>query len=242
MESDGTPWRPLVHAARHLRVRSRCVLEAPRERVHGQILNVGAPEANYPVREIAEIVGRVFPGCEVTIGERGADSRSYRVSFAKIHEAAARLPAATGTPSRARGSCSTSSRASASTHDDFVSRRFTRLKQIEHLAGDRPDRRVLPLDARRRRPTGAACTVTPADGENLVDVGIPTYGEPAFLAEAIESVLAQTFAGVAADDLGERPRERRPSPRAVEPYLADPRVRYVDDGHEPRRRAATRPS
>ena len=35
-------------------------------------------------REIAEIVARTFPGCELTVGESGGDTRSYRVSFAKI--------------------------------------------------------------------------------------------------------------------------------------------------------------
>src|SRR5205807_1872078 len=67
MESDGTPWRPLVHV---LDICSAigCVLEAGRERVHNQVFNVGAPEANFQIREIAELVGRVFPGCSVTVG------------------------------------------------------------------------------------------------------------------------------------------------------------------------------
>ena len=61
MESDGTPWRPLVHVL-DICAAVRCVLDAPRERVHGQILNVGAPGANYQIRDLAEIVGRRLPG------------------------------------------------------------------------------------------------------------------------------------------------------------------------------------
>ena len=41
------------------------------------------------MRDIAEIVGKVFEGCELSFGDVGADNRSYRVSFDKIHE---RLP------------------------------------------------------------------------------------------------------------------------------------------------------
>jgi nucleoside-diphosphate-sugar epimerase len=131
MESDGTPWRPLVHLL-DIANAVACVLEAPREAVHGQILNVGAPEANFQIREIAELVGRVFPGCEVTVGDRGADARSYRVSFAKIHEL---LPAFRTEWNPERGALQLLEVFSGVglTHDDFVSRRFTRLKQIEHL-------------------------------------------------------------------------------------------------------------
>ena len=55
-------------------------------RCTSQIFNVGANEQNYQVREIAEIVGEVFPGCDVTFGAAGGDNRSYRVSFDKISE------------------------------------------------------------------------------------------------------------------------------------------------------------
>ncbi|MBM7330408.1 SDR family oxidoreductase, partial [Agrobacterium sp. S2] len=85
MTSDGTPWRPLVHGL-DIAKAIRAVLDAPRESVHGQVLNVGADANNYTVREIAETVGAEFPGCEVSFGEPSADNRSYRVSFAKIHE------------------------------------------------------------------------------------------------------------------------------------------------------------
>jgi nucleoside-diphosphate-sugar epimerase len=83
MISDGTPWRPLVHAL-DIATAIRCVLEAPRDVVHGQVVNVGDNAQNYRVREIADIVGTVFPGCSVTFGEQGSDKRSYRVSFDKI--------------------------------------------------------------------------------------------------------------------------------------------------------------
>ena len=61
----------------------------PVDAVNGEVFNVGWNTENYRIRELAEIVERVFPGCEVTVGQSGGDNRSYRVSFDKIH---ARLP------------------------------------------------------------------------------------------------------------------------------------------------------
>ena len=88
MTSDGTPWRPLVHVLDICHA-VRCALEAPVEAIHNEVFNVGQNSDNYRVREIAEIVGDVFTGCEVTFGSLDGDSRSYRVAFDKIHE---RLP------------------------------------------------------------------------------------------------------------------------------------------------------
>jgi nucleoside-diphosphate-sugar epimerase len=84
MISDGTPWRPLVHVL-DICEAVACALEAPREVVHNQIFNVGDTKENYQVRDIAQIVSRAFPGCELTIGTSGGDNRSYRVSFEKIN-------------------------------------------------------------------------------------------------------------------------------------------------------------
>ena len=83
MSSDGTPWRPLVHGL-DIAKAILCALDAPTEAIHNQILNIGDSDQNYRVREIAEIIGKVFPGCEVSFGTVGADNRSYRVSFAKV--------------------------------------------------------------------------------------------------------------------------------------------------------------
>ena len=129
--SDGTPWRPLVHALDMCEAIA-CALEAPRERVHAQVLNVGAPGANYRIREIAEIVGEVFEDCTISIGAASPDNRSYRVSFDKIAEV---LPgfACEWDPRRGARELLELFRRVDLTADDFQSRKFTRLKQIEHL-------------------------------------------------------------------------------------------------------------
>jgi nucleoside-diphosphate-sugar epimerase len=85
MSSDGTPWRPLVHAL-DIAAAIRCSLRADRERVHSLIVNVGSDENNRTIREIAETAAAEFPRCEVTFGPSSADNRSYRVAFGKIRE------------------------------------------------------------------------------------------------------------------------------------------------------------
>jgi nucleoside-diphosphate-sugar epimerase len=131
MESDGTPWRPLVH------VQDVCeaiamTLEAPREAVHGLVLNVGDANANYQIREVAKIVADVFPGCEVTIGARGADQRSYRVAFDRIREALPEFRCDWDAERGARELLEVFDLVRLDS-EDFRSRRFTRLKQIEYL-------------------------------------------------------------------------------------------------------------
>lgn len=85
MTSDGTPWRPLVHALDICQA-ILCTLRAQKEAVHNQIFNVGDNEQNYQVRDLAELVAQVFPDCHLELGKSGGDNRSYRVNFGKIHE------------------------------------------------------------------------------------------------------------------------------------------------------------
>lgn len=86
MTSDGTPWRPMVHAL-DIAKAIRLALAAPLDVVHAQAFNVGSFDNNYTVRQIAETVAKEFPGCGLSFGEPGQDNRSYKVRFDKIEEA-----------------------------------------------------------------------------------------------------------------------------------------------------------
>jgi nucleoside-diphosphate-sugar epimerase len=131
MTSDGTPWRPLVHAL-DIAKALICVLEAPRDIVHNQIFNVGDTANNYRVKEIAEIVAEAFPGCALSFGTQGADNRSYRVSFEKINS---QLPGFKCEWDARRGAQQLYNVFSQIdlTKAEFESRGFTRLKQLEYL-------------------------------------------------------------------------------------------------------------
>lgn len=84
VRSDGTPWRPVVHVA-DVAAAFVAALQAPRERVHDEAINVGSEDENYQVAALAEIVCATVSGSHVTItGQAGADPRSYRVGFSKL--------------------------------------------------------------------------------------------------------------------------------------------------------------
>lgn len=131
MVSDGTPWRPLVHAL-DIAKALICVLEAPRDIVHNEIFNVGDTANNYQVKEIAEIVAETFPGCSLSFGDQGSDNRSYRVSFEKINT---RLPGFKCDWDARRGAQQLYNvfKQIDMTREVFEYRGFTRLKQLEYL-------------------------------------------------------------------------------------------------------------
>ena len=84
IKSDGTPNRPVVH------IKDVCSaylagLNAPTKLVAGRAFNVGIPNGNFTVRQLAEAAQRAVPESELTFtGEHGNDSRTYRVSFHRI--------------------------------------------------------------------------------------------------------------------------------------------------------------
>jgi nucleoside-diphosphate-sugar epimerase len=84
LKSDGTPWRPIVHIEDISRA-FIAALEAPESAVFNEAFNVGQTAHNYQIRELAEIVADVVPGCQIEFADdAGPDTRSYRVSFEKI--------------------------------------------------------------------------------------------------------------------------------------------------------------
>lgn len=131
MISDGTPWRPLVHALDICKA-IYCALEAPRDIIHNQIFNVGDTANNYRVKEVAEIIAKTFTGCQLTFGENGSDNRSYRVDFEKINK---NLPGFKCDWNAERGAEQLFNlfQQIDLTSEDFLSRGFTRLKQLEYL-------------------------------------------------------------------------------------------------------------
>lgn len=84
LKSDGSPWRPIVHVEDIGRAYI-AALQAPRELVHDAAFNVGTTTENYQIRELAEIVRDVVPGCRLEYApDAGPDKRCYRVDCSKI--------------------------------------------------------------------------------------------------------------------------------------------------------------
>jgi len=132
LESDGSPWRPLVHIEDISRA-FLAMLEAPRELVHNEAFNVGRPEDNVQVRDIAEMVREAVPGSEVSLADgAGPDLRNYRVDFSKLAETfpglSLRWTVRDGIDELAGAFAKY-----GLTYDDFLSSRFVRLRRIREL-------------------------------------------------------------------------------------------------------------
>lgn len=131
LKSDGTPWRPLVH------ILDVCgafamVLEAPKKLIHNQIFNVGSSNGNYQIKDIAKIIGKVFPGCKVTFGKSDGDTRSYKVSFSKIKKTFPKLNIRRTVEEGAKELRNVFERIKMD-GETFKFRGYTRLKEIEYL-------------------------------------------------------------------------------------------------------------
>jgi len=81
IQSDCTPWRPLIHC-RDIARAFVALARAPREAIHNRAINTGANSENYQVRDVGDQVQRLIPSAKVVYtGEVGADPRNYRVKF-----------------------------------------------------------------------------------------------------------------------------------------------------------------
>jgi nucleoside-diphosphate-sugar epimerase len=86
IQSDGTPWRPLIHC-RDIARAFVTLSQAPRDRVFNKAINIGANSENYRVRDVADQVKRLIPSAQITYtGEVGADPRNYRVNFDLLYQ------------------------------------------------------------------------------------------------------------------------------------------------------------
>jgi len=132
IQSDGSPWRPLVHVEDIARA-FLAVLEAPREAVHNQAFNVGRNEDNLRVREVADLVAAAVPGCRISYAEGGGpDPRCYRVDCRKLARAVPDFRPA-WTVRQGIEELVHAFRAAGLTAEDFLGARYLRLKQIRKL-------------------------------------------------------------------------------------------------------------
>lgn len=132
LESDGSPWRPLVHVEDICRS-FLAMLEAPRELVHDEAFNVGRAEDNVQIRDVAELVRQAIVGSEVSFAAgAGPDLRNYRVDFSKLHDTFPHL-GLRWTVDQGVDELVGAYTSYGFTYDDFRSSRFVRLRRIQEL-------------------------------------------------------------------------------------------------------------
>ena len=132
INSDGTPWRPVVHV-RDVARAFQAVLEAPLEAVHNQAFNIGADKLNHQIRELGQIVAEIVPGCELAcLPLPGSDQRTYKADFSKFKR---NFPAFDfrWTASKGAHELYSAFQKIGLTHNDFTSKCFTRLRWLQHL-------------------------------------------------------------------------------------------------------------
>ncbi len=142
--SDGTPWRPLVHVA-DIAEAFRFFMTQPREQIHDRAFNVGHPDNNLQVKDIAALVQVALPSTQIEIkNETAGDTRSYRVDFGRAVGLGYRptMRVADGI-----AEILAAFQAVKLTKDDFQSDRYITLKRYERLLAEGrmdPELRVVP--------------------------------------------------------------------------------------------------
>jgi nucleoside-diphosphate-sugar epimerase len=132
MQSDGSPWRPFAHIEDISRG-FLAALEAPRDAIHDEAFNLGRDEDNHQIRDVAAMIEQTVPAATVTLAQgAGPDTRTYRVSFAKV---ARHLPAfqPQWTVQRGIEELLAAYQQHGLTIEDFLSSRYQRIMRIREL-------------------------------------------------------------------------------------------------------------
>lgn len=130
--SDGSPWRPVVH------VKDVCQafiagLEAPSEIIAGRAFNVGIPNGNFTVRDLAESARKAVPGCELVFLNEHMDPRTYKISFNRILNELKEYYKPEWNLEKGGKELIEFFRNVNFSEDDFRGRKCNRLKQINYL-------------------------------------------------------------------------------------------------------------
>ena len=82
---DGNQWRPFIHV-KDVAEAYITAINAPKEKINGEIFNVGSDDQNYQILQLAKEVAKAMriPFKKQWYGD--PDSRSYKISFKKINK------------------------------------------------------------------------------------------------------------------------------------------------------------
>lgn len=148
LNSDGKAWRPNLHILDVCKA-IKCAIEFDYNDGELLILNVGADENNLQVLDIARIIQRSIPGCDLRfltenpeldkeglIRDRkiksGGDTRTYKVSFKKIIDVLPGFKCDWSVERGVKDMASKFDKLSFNT-EIFKQRGFYRLQQLEYL-------------------------------------------------------------------------------------------------------------
>jgi nucleoside-diphosphate-sugar epimerase len=81
----GGQFRPNLHVEDAAEAFIACI-EAPVERVGGEIFNAGSSGLNMKIIDIGRAVEKIVPGSKLAVSEKNVDKRDYFVDFRKIEK------------------------------------------------------------------------------------------------------------------------------------------------------------
>lgn len=76
-------WRPFVHVKDVARA-IYTILISEKQKISGEIFNIGGNELNYKIKDLVPIYKKVFPSLVILENNEKEDERSYRVGFDKV--------------------------------------------------------------------------------------------------------------------------------------------------------------
>jgi nucleoside-diphosphate-sugar epimerase len=79
----GEQWRPFIHVDDIGRA-VHCALEAPLDRIAGEIFNVGSSEQNHQLATLGFLIQEAVPTARIVTSNNTIDSRNYYVCFDKV--------------------------------------------------------------------------------------------------------------------------------------------------------------
>jgi nucleoside-diphosphate-sugar epimerase len=148
LNSDGKAWRPNLHILDVCKS-IRCSIDFDYKGGELLVMNVGSDENNLQIIEIAKIIQRAVPGCELKflnenpeldkeglIRDRkvqGADTRTYKVSFEKIQQTLPGFVQCDWSVEKGVIDLAGKLQEAGLTREIFKKRGFYRLQQLEYL-------------------------------------------------------------------------------------------------------------
>lgn len=79
----GDQWRPFIHVS-DVANAIISTIEAPLEKIKGEIFNVGSNDNNFTINQIGNLIKEIVPTAEIIIENKEVDKRNYCVDFSKI--------------------------------------------------------------------------------------------------------------------------------------------------------------
>ena len=84
IDSDGKPWRPILHINDMVNIIISSIKK--RDILNKEIINLGYPNKNYTVNQLAQFVKNTLPKSKINILNKKKDQRTYKVNFDKVYK------------------------------------------------------------------------------------------------------------------------------------------------------------